>query len=336
MIFGNTAARGGGIYLVGEGSTVSALNAVVSGNSADISDSDPGSTGRGGGVYVTDGADFNFPLSEGITARCSPPTAEGGLAREPPCNRIRDNSAEERGGGLYVANAGLASLSNAYIEGNSAGSFDSGSAMIAANDTDFAGTDRATINLVNSLVSDHEQGFRVIYAGSRGNINIEWSTLADNNYPAGGALMRSFAPDGFASRINLIGSVVWPDPHAGGTMLTRGGAGQTQVYVDCVIGFDSEAALPGGGGAFYSQIDPEFADVNEQNYRPGLTSPAIDYCSDFPGPPSFDMDMVSRGLPHTLGPTTPAPDPEPGGTFDLGAWAGQRADELFSDRFEQP
>jgi len=337
-IFGNTAARGGGISIEGDGSGVSAINAVIFNNSAEFSssDPDPGSTGRGGGIYMSNEANFFMQFIEGVVGRCIPPYSDSGVQFEPPCNRIVDNSAERHGGGIYVSNASVAAIFNAYFEGNAAGETNNGSALFAGNDSGFTGSGLATAYLTNVLISNHEQGRRVVYAGSDSDVRLQWATLADNTYPAGGALLRSFAGSGLESTLWLIGSVAWPDPHSGGTMLTSGGTGSTEVFVDCMIGFDTQGELQVDGVDFYSQIDPEFTDSAGNNYRPGATSPAIDYCSDFRGPPSFDLDAAPRGLPYQMGATTPAPNPEPGGTYDLGAWAGARVDGVFTDRFEQP
>ncbi len=323
----NDAIRGGGIYATDPGTSVFMFRAAVIGNQA-VED-EGGSGGFGGGIYVSDEASVTFLPLDGDGA-CQPWATEGITTTVGPCNRIENNSAEASGGGAFVYNGGSLNLEKGVLSGNSAEN--NGSAIMSRNTPSFGDDPTATATVISTLVHGNDGAERVFYASEGSHIDTRWSTIVDNPYPGGGSLFRAFAPEGRSARIDLRSSIVWDDDATSG-LITRGGEGNTTAFGDCLIGFQDPTPVQFTTIGYYSHIDPEFRDPENDNFRLSDTSPAINYCDDFSDPPERDLDDRIREFEHA-GPITEPPEPVPGGIFDLGAYTAL-LDELFHDRFEQ-
>ena len=316
--FNEAGIEGGGIYLTGEDTWLSATRTTFVANEA---------TFGGGGIYLQDGARFDLTADNDPDVGCHPNFGifEEDLIILPPCNLFLGNSSAIAGGGAVVRNGSELYMHNAYILENH--TEDGSASVILASSTDDDSPGFAQI--VNSVAAGNYGGSRVFFATNGGLIDVRWSTVADNVYSE--SLFHAGAgPDRWA-RYEIRSSIVWQDD--GENMATRGGDGSTIAFSDCVIGFEEAEETDLTSTDFYSQIDPEFRDSENMNYRLSTTSPAINYCDIFSGPPDHDLDGRPRGeeYPH---PITPPPNSTDSGIYDLGAFVAA-PDELFGDRFEQ-
>lgn len=322
----NEAKRGGGIFATDPDTSVFMFRSAVIANQAVEVDDDGG---YGGGIYAIDEASVTYLALDGEGA-CRPTFTENFVTTVGPCNRLENNSADASGGGAFVHQGASLLLEKGMLRGNSANN--NGSAIMTRNTEGFGDDPVALATVISTLVHGNEGAERVFYASEGSHIDTRWSTIVDNPYPGGGSLFRAFAPEGRSARIDLRSSIVWDDDATSG-LITRGGEGNTTAFGDCLIGFQDPTPVQFTTIGYYSHIDPEFRDPENDNFRLSDTSPAINYCDDFSDPPERDLDDRIREFEHA-GPITEPPEPVPGGIFDLGAYTAL-LDELFHDRFEQ-
>ena len=315
LIFGNEAPEGGGIFATGEDTMVFGIQSFVVSNTA------TGSAGRGGGILADQQALVHFISSPGSGA-CSPRTTSSGVTTSPPCNRLENNHAQNRGGGAMARSGGEVRLNRTFVTGNTADS-NFGAVVTAIGSS-------ARAEFTNSLIANNGNGSNIIHADSYSEVVVRWSTVADNIVEGSNSVFRAFNNSSQDTTLSILSSIVWG--HSDQNMVDTAGTGDVTATADCVIGYRAAADTDLTNVSFYSQIDPQFRDPAEQDYRLGPTSPAIDYCDGFSSPPGRDLDDRIRGTEYT-GPTTEAPNPVPGGIYDLGAFVGV-LDSLFQDRFQ--
>jgi hypothetical protein len=186
---------------------------------------------------------------------------------------VRDNVARctsgqsggGAGGGLDANNdEGPASLrvEDSLILRNQAG--DHGSAL---------NTWQTTVDLVNVVVAGNGRHVLALNATTFSAANI---TVAGND-PSGHALLDFDQP----STITLLNSIVW---NSGGIACGAGGGACDFTYSDLQGGW------PGAGNI---DVNPQFVDAANGNYRLRWGSPAIDAGTNSGAPP-FDLEGVAR------------------------------------------
>lgn len=320
IVANNEAPEGGGIFATGDDTSVFGIQAYVVGNSA------TGSPGRGGGILVDDEALVHMISNEG-SGPCTPPSTSGGVTTAPPCNRLENNHADNRGGGARAVGGGELRLNRTYLTGNTAGS--GGGEVLNAFNSSATGV-KSRIYVADSLIANNGSGGTMIFADSNSEVSVRWSTLVDNDVGDNFSLIRANATSSSQTVTTILSSILWGNSDENMARVT--GSGDLTLSADCVIGYQNEADTDLTSAGFYSQIDPEFLNPEDGDYRLGPTSPAIDYCDDFNSPIGRDLDDRIRGNSYPDS-TTPAPSPVPNGTYDLGAFVFV-IDRMFQDRFE--
>ena len=317
MIRNNSAIESGGGIYVHDG-TVQARSIIVDGNKAR----------RGAGLASYHGAFVNLIGESGQTC-AEPANALAGFAL---CNRIQNNeitlSGEQNnpGGAAWYVHLGQSRLDidRTLITGNFQAPIASGGAGVRPS----VGFIRyGQVNITNSVLSGNSMGQHLISMVNFSSLDIRYSTIADNS-----DLNRVIDLDSSTELHVYIGSSIIHQPGAQIFVAPDYVEGSRQMR--CVIGHQDSSELDVTTLAFYSQIDPEFADPANGDFRPGPNSPAIDYCDDFDIDSNTTLDFAHQ--PRGLGwpdPITAAPNRIPDGVYDLGAWELQ-PDRLFRDRFE--
>jgi predicted outer membrane repeat protein len=300
MVSGNSAGRGGAIY-ARDASYVQMFDVHVVNNSAT----------NGSGLFANAGpAEIIMQRPDGTNA-CTGSTGFGSTAR---CSVLSGNTAASSAT-LFARNDAAIRVSRTLIENNSA-SF----GVIGT----VSGAGPGQIGLESVLISGNDgiEAFDTI----NGRIDLRWSTVTDNEFSTS-IIRAASSHEAHASDFRAIGSILWEDGIA-----IVGTADEGSTRADCVIGWLSEIDSGFSTVAFYRQVDPEFTDPSSGDYRPGPTSPAIDFCDDFYAPEYADLIGTTRGQMHEGDPLSPGGASV--GLFDLGAWEMQyRTDELFRDRF---
>ncbi len=328
----NQATRGGGLYVVGEDSTVDARDTWFEGNTVAT---DGGSGGLGGAIYALNQADVLIDRmllagDDPQDCRMERPTHAG---IPPRCSGLIGNEAESNGAAFYVMNGARIDVRNSFVQHN-ASEGDFGGLSRTGNSTGFGGIFRAHVRMVNTLISGNEAEEHLIYSGAGGSHELRYSTIAANELPGSGSLVRAFSNDSTRRSLNdVLGSILW-DENA--RPITTGG-NEGYTFIGCVIGNDDvddqDNIAP---NEYYSVIDPEFIDSDDGDFGLALTSPAINYCDDSSGdfvpPIDHDLDLHDRNQIFT-GQITEPPNPSDGRIYDLGAFV-VIPDEVFRDRFE--
>ena len=117
-ISGNTAAKGGGVYVTGTNSKFNMYGGSITGNTA------AGSTGNGGGVYVYEGT---FTMSGGTISGNRTDSTDGGVGVYNKATftmnggTISGNEAKVQGGGVGVYSLGTFTMSGGTIGGTNDG-----------------------------------------------------------------------------------------------------------------------------------------------------------------------------------------------------------------------
>ncbi|MGJ8663049.1 MAG: hypothetical protein ACSHWU_05325 [Marinicella sp.] len=304
LVFGNTAdsddnlsGHGGGVFVADTDSAGYLSNGWVSSNTAY----------RGGGISVQDDAEINlstvFTSFFGSNITCWSPGS---------CNRIEFNQAGNTAGGIRVGSGGVANVNHSHIQSNRS---DFAVAFYVAG----AGS---TLNLESSLLTDNgDDGSGtefnddyVVMLESGGDVNIAFTTIADNN--ALSSTLRAVS-----SGTLSVGSSIIHESN-GLTVYTESSPGT--VEFDCVMA-NEIASIPGGFGLVVD--DPDFVDRNNGDFHLDVaTSPAIDFCDDLATSTTLnDIDNEARGWDWSNISNTNGP-------FDLGF--DEQSDLIFADDFE--
>ena len=321
VIASNEANRGGAIYAAGSETVVSIGDTAIVGNSAVAEN---GSSGHGGAIYATGEAMVAF-ASRTENEPCSPPEFDGLLFVYPPCNRIRNNHAEGRGGVAFVRNGASLFIHDTFIEGNSVDGNPRGGMIYAFNEDDeFADPPPATVLLENTLMTGSEGGGSLLGADPDSEVSVHWSTITENDLTGNRGALQAFGAADRPAHVEIVGSIVWDDD---GNVALSTPSEDSTIEAYCVIGHQDPGSEHFDVTEYYSQIDPEI----QGNHRLSFISPAIDYCNDQPVP-DRDLDGRERDLLFD-GDTTEPPNAHPDGIHDIGAFTVQEM-ELFHDRFE--
>ncbi len=330
MIVSNQAVRGGGLYVTGEDVLVQAFDAFINGNLA-LEDA-VGNGGHGGAIYISEEARMTVNLWP-IEPDTHPDTPCPGFNLQfgtnvvPRCSMLTNNHAQSSGGVAFVWNGAELDIVNSHVMDNSTDGLNG--VIHTRNASVFGDEPQAHAIIVNSLLTGNSTGSRLLYAGSGSHLELRWSTVAGNDLDAGNHVARVFSADGQSARLDLDASVIW---EPGTTLVSQDGAGSTVAEAYCLIGHEGNPGL--SFSSYYSMIDPEFASPDNGNYRPGPTSPVINYCNVLADPPDRDLDFRFRGIGWP-GDFTEPPNPAPGGIYDIGAYV-KMPDGIFSDAFEAP
>lgn len=297
----NSARRGGAIYV--EGGELDTRDIHLRNNTAVLS---------GGAVYA-ESVDALVVIDREI-GLCRSGTP-GTFGRE-RCSIVTGNNGGNAGGAFFANSGGRIEVQGTRIFNNR-----SNVAAIAAT----TGTnDSSFIRMLNSVGWGNESINGL--SSNRGIIELRWSTLADNLVTD--AFFRTAASAGNEARIRVFGSVV----RETGLTSELVGTGTNSIVFDCVIGWQPIAQVAGSKFA-YMNVDPQFVNPANRDYRTGPTSPAIDYCDGLQNPPNSDFNIVARGTPHVGDPFFSG-NPNIG-PYDLGAFETRwRPDMLFRSRFQ--
>lgn len=298
LISGNDAGVGGAADVRDAGSRLRVEDAYVIGNSAS----------QGGAFDVTLGGRLEMFRRSG-TGACAPIQSGGGVLSRPPCSVLDGNAASAGGGALNIASVSSADVSRTIIRNNSAGS--AGGSVLRIPNPSITTALNTEVRIEAALIHDNTGPF-VFDVANNADLIVAYSTIADHPTTE----FRVAAADGRYARARVLSSIV----DAGTAMSFLTGAGDTRFELDCVIGSVAPGSTGATATAFYSQIDPEFADQAGRDYRLAATSPAIDYCDDVNTPLFPDLRGNGRGLAWNGPPTTSPPNSAPGGLYDLGAY----------------
>lgn len=318
LINGNDAQSGGGAAVTGTSSLLVLQGAQVHGNSAEE---------VAGGILVTDHAELRMGALQ-ISDPCKPTQSGGGQSSAGPCSRLQNNTAQQTGAALMVRNGGQARITQTRIINNQIHNPEGVASVIAVNYNTAVASEPARLVIDSSQITANKAR-HVAYSGNGSELEINWSTVADNEITHG--MARSWATSGTENRVSLGSSIFWGNTSS--TLVTRGDTGEIWMGADCVIAQVGEASSGLDSAFGYRSTDPQFLAPQDGDYRLGPTSPAIDFCDD------YTSSVVSRDLGGNQRNqvwTGPTPGPNPGlGHYDLGAFEAQLGDDvIFRDGFE--
>lgn len=313
MIIANSATVGGGVAVRG-GAAIRLDNVFVENNTASVA---------GGGIRV-EGAFFYMSRNQEPGA-CAPVSGtDTSVLVRPLCSVLKDNHSGGRGGAISATGSAIAGFARTRIEGNIA--TDEGGALSAGNTTIDTGS-APDIYFENALFNDNS-GFGLIWVGNGAVVELFNTTIVDNGT---GAIARMATAAGRTADFRAFKSILdHPEP-----LVQSFGDGTNTADGRCMISQVAFAESGFDSVAYYSRIDPGFANPGNNDFRLSSSSPAIDYCDDQNDPFSNGLDGIDRGEPWT-GPPPVSPPNAPGGDYDLGAYeAVFGGDAVFQDRFEQ-
>ena len=175
----NTASLGAGIYVSGNGSSLTAVASSVSGNAAGAD---------GGGAWCSDAT---LSLSSTNVSSNAAAATGGGIFSGVGCvlnlvsnSVVSGNSAAQTGGGLLAAPGSVSTLSSSTFFGNTAAG--AGGGVAVPPDSTGAGAPSAQLQLLNMLFDSN------VAAGDGGALSL----LGGNSSAAGGTVQRNSARDG--------------------------------------------------------------------------------------------------------------------------------------------
>jgi predicted outer membrane repeat protein len=207
------------------------------------------------------------------------------------CNYFSSNKAHF--GGAFYTNDGNINISHAYFEENFANlgtaMYVSGSENLSISSSIFTGngSNVGTIFDEEYLIQAHGPA-----------VDIDYTTIADNKTALGVFLI---AP---SSSLDLQSSIVH-DEDSGNVI----NSGSGTIISNCVMAHE----ISSFSGTNTVLDDPEFIDRANGNYHLNpSTSPAIDFCSQFPTGLNKDIDYQERGFDNLSLSNFQ-------GSFDLGA-----------------
>jgi hypothetical protein len=343
ILNGNVARQGGGAFVDNEGSRLDTLNAWIVGNLA--TEDGGGAFVNDGGVLVMDrtlGEACHDPV------RCSRLALNhaGEPGSRGRGGGVFVDGEEDCGGGPGGAICPLttADFGRTYLEENSVEDHEDsrGSVGVALDHTFRFGGSR--IRLLGSVVARNQNGRELLFSSDE--LFVEYSTITanDNNSRVIAILLQDppSVPCCLDARSRLIldhstiqeqvetlvviqeGTPGLPDEHTleGGATCFNG-----EVLSLLEAADDPECCFELDG---FLNIDPLFVDAAGGDYHLSELSPLIDLCDDQSPPQATDFELEPRGVDDPL-------TPDQGGTFDVGADELQPAAvpaEIFSDGFE--
>ena len=303
LLAGNSASSGGAAWVSGLNSVVALSNTYVINNTADS---------LGGAFYVDNSAALSMRRSGGI-GPCDPPQSGGGVLSRPPCSVLEGNEAAG-GGGVWVTGSSMAEIDRTFIRANIGGL--SGGAIGYAGNLTIDDGPSSVLEIESSVLAGNEGG-RALYATSSGLIRVVHSTLYDHV----GTWGRATSAAGKSATIAVLSSILF-EPGTSAPLFDFLGDGTQTVRFDCVL--SNRPATDWGGTAITTasaEIDPQFRDPANGDFRLRDRSPAIDYCDDFATPQVDGLGGTPRGTAWIGPDPIPAPPVSiPDGTYDVGAF----------------
>lgn len=293
LIAGNSASTGGGAYVAGLDTSLIVDDAYVINNTAEFS---------GGGFAVS--LDATLTVRRNVNeGRCEPSVSAGGVLSRPRCSVIEGNSG--RGGAFSAAASSSVDILRTIIRGNDDGAGSTGP-------------------IARAMTQSNVRFEGVLFDGNPGGFGIEVSTgsfvdvLFSTRVNETNTFARVTSNEGETSALNILSSII--EASEFGEIVTRVGQGTSVGRFDCVI---SNLPTVDWGGSSLTQVtgevDPQFLDPDNGDFRLGDRSPALDYCDDFNMPDFAGLDGNPRGVIWT-GPTPAPANGVNDGRYDLGAF----------------
>jgi hypothetical protein len=256
---------GGGLYLVGTGTTATARNAIIANNAAAL---------YGGGVYVASGAAFSMDVD--------PSTCPSGRR----CSELAGNSGAGYGGGISVGTNGSATIRKTRIHGNYSRTGLPGAAVSGAGEGSQILIEGCEIFSNKPPAGSGATQTTRIYVATTSAATIAFSTLVETALDPGVSLLE-IQP---ASTFKLLSSLVLaPKTFQAPAVANK---------VDCVIAQES-ATFPWPPSHLAVTSDPSslFVGFGSNDFRLSADSEARDFCNtQFYAPAESDMDNQPRGL----------------------------------------
>ncbi len=298
LLAGNTADFGGGAEVIG-GSSLVLEDTYVDGNTGTLFD---------GGISVGDESEL-IVRRNSANDECPDPVTGGGVLSRPPCSVIEDNFSQNVGG-IGATTGALVDISRTIFRRNEASAADGVSALRATGVATFRITDvRAEGVLIHDNIGD-----RAIEVQGITFMSLLYSTVVDNSND----VLLVTAPSGQQAILEVYSSILRAAD--GASVLTEEGDGEQESIAICVITNRNVADTGFDLDSDYSQINgPLFRDPANGDFRLGLRSPAIDYCTSANGTQFAGLEGGSRGTVWS----GPQPDSNPAGAsgdYDLGAY----------------
>lgn len=288
------SSEGGGLYVTGDGTLVTARGIHLVGNGA----------GRGGAGSVVAGATLVVSRPPWLAAASSGERGLPTVCNAPrPCNRVEGNHALSTNAAAFAVHNASLSLGHALVAGNRSST--NGILVVSAN---------AVLRVINSVLTGNgrlpEGPSELIRVLNGSGLLLEASTIAENEV-AGATIRLLGASSG--NVVNLRHSVVW---QPGLPLLST-----QDPKDDAVAGHCLNAHEDGGVGAMVHP--PGFVDATAGNFRLAGSSVNVDACVDPDLVPPIDLHGQIRpfDLGHSNGP----------GPFDRGAH--ELGDEIFASGF---
>jgi hypothetical protein len=323
LLEGNTALNGGALYPRFAGARTAIINSVLRTNQAtDTTD------GWGGAILAWDGAPVTI---EGSDITSNEARSGGGIYNFANSvlilqndTRLRNNVAQERGGGLY--NEGTATLTNVTLSGNSSaycggGIFNFGAGAATLRDVALSGNDstegggicnstsNATVTLTNVTLSGNSAstGGGIYNAGGSAtltNVTLSGNTAADT----GGGINHTVDGTTALTNVTLSGNSA---PNGGGIYRNNAYNGTVMVKNTIVANSPAGGNCAGGvtnngfnlssdGSCGFTQVPNVMLGPLASNGGPTLThmplsgSPAIDFVVGNCPPPATDQRGAAR------------------------------------------
>lgn len=279
LVSSNSAQYGGGLFLTGIGTSVTARDGRISSNIGSL---------EGGGVAVRQGASFTMSA---VQSDC----VEGLL-----CSQLTGNSTGSPGnggfgGGLIVESGGTANVYRTLIEGNQAEW--AGSAVVSHGPG-------STAIVEGCIVKGNVDGVPVFRAQAASATTVAYSTIVE---PSG--LVPIFEVTQNAS-LKMIGNI-----QVGTNLVTPLEVGTT-LLVDCLMVTEA-VTIPTPTSPqtieVIGSLSQVFAGPENGDFRLRAGSQAIDFCDSAFYTPVAEIELESRGFDVGSIPNSPW------GAFDLGA-----------------
>lgn len=300
LVLANFAMSGGGIYVSGVNSRLSAGEIVIG---------DHAVGGTGSGLMVEDQGQVHLGISADAALRhCLP---------EQECLRLSDNRTNG-GGALAVKDGGKARLEGAVVRRNTLiyGGRTIGSAFQVEGSA-------SSLEIIGSIVADNtcspEDPECPVIATRGGLLRFEHTTFARNAHDAG-ALIYSGIDVGRVATIEGYASLLADKQ----LLYAFAGATPPDTNFRCLL------KNRGPAEGIHGDVQPiTFQDADGGNYRLAAGNAAIDYCyAAAPSSQQPDLNRQPRGVDDPN-------HPDRHGPYDLGAYEfGNVPDRLFADGFE--
>ncbi len=291
---------GGGIFLKGQGTTLTATNARIEYNIAET---------FGGGIMVDDMANFSMTRLSSV------------CWDNDKCSSISHNIISSdfgQGAGGFINAGATSDISQTYLNGN----LSSFATLFAVNNAAYLRLEGNQITNNRPLVGENAEDLFSL-SGSPGNgasIDFFYNTLTKNN------ALKTFFISGTISQqtINIFNSIIWTQ----GDIFSLNGNIMPIAQVACSV--VNEVQSLAGNIGFLSIQDPRFRNAAANDFHLLGDSSAVDQCDESFFISSYDdLNAQIRGV-DTLNVANNF------GIYDAGAYEylGQNSDIIFHSDFE--